>query len=270
MKRLAACAAVAALSACGPVVGRVEVTPPAATLDAAGARLQLQATVRAPDGKALPLAVRWTTYHPEVARVDEHGQVVAVRSGEALVTASVPGAAASARITVSIPAQAALEPAALELVGLPSTGALRLRLTDQAGRAATARSVTWRSSDQAVLQVTDGALRAVGPGQAVVTAEAAGLTASAPVTVRFPPFARIEVRPARLALRVGQSARLEAAAVDAAGAPVKGVPLGFASSVEAVARVSSDGTVSALSRGKARVVAAGGGSRAAVEVTVRK
>jgi len=271
MKRLAASAAALALAACGPVVRTVEVTPSSVTLDAAGATAQLQARALTPDGRPLPLRPRWTSGSPEVLRVDEDGRVMAVRTGDALVAAEVAGARGSARVRVSIASRAALLPAALELVGLPAAGRLSLELSDDAGRAVPARGVAWTSSDERVARVGgDGAVSAVGPGRARVTARAGGLSASGEVTVRLPEFARVSVRPGRLQLPVGGKARIEAWAADAAGRPVAGVPLGFASSNEAVARVGPDGAVAALARGRARIAVFGGGRSAAVDVTVRR
>lgn len=270
MKRLAAAAAL--LAACGPVIDRVETTPARATLDSAGASVQLRAQVRAPDGKELPgQKVRWESRTPEVARVDADGKVTAVRSGSAVVVATVANAVSQVPVEVSIPARAALAPASLDLVGIPRTGQLALRVQDEAGRPVTPANPVWSSSDERVVQVSPGgAVTSVGPGRARVAARASGLEASAEVSVRYPEFARIAVRPPRLALRIGETVRLSAEAVDASGSPVAGVPIGFASSSEAVVRVGSDGSATGVARGRARALVAGGGRSASVEITVRK
>jgi uncharacterized protein YjdB len=271
MKRLAACATAAALAACGPVVKTVEVSPAEVTLDAVGATAQLRAQALTPDGKPLPVPVRWTSYAPAVVQVDARGRVTALKTGDAQVTADAGGAGGRVQVRVSIPSKAALVPASLELVGVPSAARLALELRDDAGRAVPAREASWSSADERVVRVVgDGALSAVATGKALVTARAGALSASAEVVVRLPEFARIAAGPARLALAVGGKARIEAAAVDGAGKPVGGVPLGFASSNEAVARAAADGTVTALSRGRARIAVFGGGRSAAVDVTVRK
>jgi hypothetical protein len=271
MKRLAATAAAVALAACGPVVDKVDVSPPTLTLSAVGATAQLAATPRAPDGKPLAIPVRWTSLRPEVAEVDGRGRVTARRTGEAQVAAEAGGTAGRATVTVSVPSRAALAPAALELVGVPASGKLALALSDEAGRSVAAREVAWSSSDEKVARVADGgAVTAVGTGRATVSARSAGLTASAEVTVRLPEFARIAVRPPRLVLPAGGTARVEAEAVDGAGRPVAGVPIGWASSDGAVVRVAPDGAVAAVAKGRARLVASGGGRSAAVDVTVRR
>jgi len=271
MKRLAACATAAALAGCGPVVKTVEVSPAEVTLDAVGATAQLRAQPLTPDGKPLPVPVRWTSYAPAVVRVDSRGRVTALKTGDAQVTADAGGAGGRVQVTVSIASKAALVPASLELVGVPSAGKVALDIRDDAGRAVPAREVSWSSSDERVISVGgDGAIRAMAPGEAVVTARAGALSASAAVVVRLPPFARVAASPGKIALQVGGKARIQATALDAAGEPVGGVPLGFASSNEAVARAAADGTVTALSRGRARIAVFGGGRSAAVDVTVRK
>lgn len=268
--RLAALVALATLAGCGPAVATLEVLPADLVLGAPGASARLEAVARDAQGAAIPAPVRWTGYTPAVLSVDAQGRVTARKSGEGIVTADASGVAAEVRVRVSIPAKAALEPARLELVGLPASGTLALRLTDDAGQPAPAAATAWESSDPAVATVAGGRVTAVAPGEATVTGTSAGLRAQAAVVVRLPEFARLAVRPARLALAAGDGARLEAAAVDAAGQPVPGVPLAWSSSDPAVAAVAADGTVTALRRGAARIAVSGGDRTATVEVSVRK
>jgi len=270
MTRTAVLAALALLAACGPAVDRVEILPRQVFLEAAGATAALAATPRDPGGWPLDLPVRWSSSTPAVATVDAAGQVVARKTGEALVRAEAGGAVAEARVRVTIPARAKLEPAALELVGLPAQALLQLRLETEAGGDVSPRRTTWRSSDPLVARVEGGRVDAVGPGRATISAADGGLTAAAEVVVRLPAFARIALRPVRLTLAAGRSARLEAAAVDGGGAPVKGVPLAWSSSDPRVATVAPDGTVAAVRAGRAQLTAAGGGKSAAAAVTVRK
>lgn len=268
--RPAVLSALAALAACGPAVKQVDVVPNQVTLDAAGATAELRATVRDHAGGRLQLPVRWESARPEVVEVDASGRVSARRSGQAEVRASAGGATGMALVRISIPAKAELEPASLTLVGVPSAEQLSLRLRDEAGQEIAPRDVAWRSADEGVARVSNGTVTAVAPGQTRVTASAAGLTAAAELVVRLPDFSALQATPARLSLASGASAPVAARAVDGAGRPVAGVPVRYASSDERIARVASDGTVTAIRKGKARIVATGGGRSAAVEVTVRK
>jgi len=270
MMRPAVLSALVALAACGPAVKQVDVAPAQLTLEAAGATAALQAVPRDHAGGALVLPVRWSSSRPEVAEVDAAGRVTARKSGEAELRAAAAGVTGVAQVRVSIPARAALEPAWLSLTGVPATQQLRLRLEDEAGREIAARQVAWSSTDEAVARVAGGTVTAVAPGRTQVSASAAGLTAAALVEVRLPPFAALRAEPARLQLAVGARARVAARAIDGAGNPVDGVPLRYGSSDERVVKVSADGTVTAVQKGRARIQASGGGRSAAVEVTVRK
>ncbi len=268
--RPAVFSALVALAACGPAVKQLDVAPASLTLEAVGATAELKAVPRDHAGAALVLPVRWASSRPEVAEVDAAGRVTARRSGDAELRASAAAVTGVARVRVSIPARAVLEPATLTLTGVPSAQPLKLKLLDEAGQEIAARDAVWKSADEGVVRVAAGTVTAVAPGQVQVSASAAGLTAAAAVEVRLPPFAALRVEPARLPLAVGASGRVAARAVDAAGQPVAGVPVRYASSDERVARVAVDGTVTALQKGKARILASGGGRTATVEVTVRR
>lgn len=268
--RPAVLSALVALAACGPAVKQVEVVPAQLVLESAGASAELRATARDHGGMTLPLRVRWTSSRPEVAEVDAAGRVTARRSGETEVKVAVAGQSVAVPVRVSIPARAALAPASLSLTGVPSSGTLTLQLADESGREIAPREVDWKSSDDGVVRVAGGTVTAVAPGQAKVTAGAAGLVATAAVEVKLPPFAALKLEPGKLSLPRGATGKVVAAAVDAAGRPVAGVPVRYASSDERVARVAADGTVTALQKGKVRITASGGGRSAAAELTVRK
>jgi hypothetical protein len=263
-------AVLSALIACGPAVKQLEAVPAQLTLEALGATARVEAVPRDFGGGALPLPVRWESSRPEVAEVDAGGRVTARRSGEAELRAFAGGVTAVVAVRVSIPSRAVIEPAAVQLTGLPSSQKVALKLLDDAGREVAAREPSWSSADPGVARVVEGVVSAAGPGHTQVTARAAGLTATASVEVRLPPFAALRAEPARLQLAPGAVARVTAGAVDAGGKPVAGVPVRYASSDERVARVSGDGTVTAVQKGKARILATAGGRSVAVEVSVRK
>ncbi len=272
MRRLALLA-VAALAACGPSVKKVAVDPPSATLDQKGATAVFKATAR--DEKDRPVTegvkVAWTSSAPLVASVDEAGKVTALKSGEATVTAAVGEVKGTSRVFVAIPATVMLAPASLALKAGESAS-LEVKVADDSGKPLAApRTVVWASSDPSVATVANGRVAAVGGGKAVISASLGALKGEAPVTVRLPEFARLAVKPGKLALaKAGQSGKLSAAALDKKGKPVAGVPMAWKSSAEAVARVAPDGTVTAVKKGKARITASAGGRSASAEVTVKK
>ncbi|HEY6104984.1 MAG TPA: Ig-like domain-containing protein, partial [Anaeromyxobacteraceae bacterium] len=123
----------------------------------------------------------------------------------------------------------------------------------------------------AVAMVVGGRVTGIGGGKATVSASVGSLKAEAPVTVKLPEFAKLALKPGKLALaKAGERGKLSAAALDRKGKPVAGVPVAWKSSAEAVARVAPDGTVTAVKKGKAKITASAGGKSASAEVTVKK
>ncbi len=272
MRRLALLAAVA-LAACGPSVKKVTVDPPSATLDQKGATVGLKATAK--DDKDRPVSegvkMAWTSSAPLVASVDEGGKVTALKSGEATITAAAGEVKGTAKVFVAIPATVALAPSSLALKpGERAT--LEVRVADDSGRPLAAPSgVVWSSTDPAVATVADGRVVGVAGGKAVVSASVGALKGEAPVTVKLPEFAKLAVKPTKLALaKAGASGKLTATALDKKGKPVAGVPVVWKSSAEKVARVAPDGTVTAAKKGKAKITASAGGKHASADVTVKK
>lgn len=91
------------------VIGSVaiEVLPATATL-APDDTLQLDATVRGPDGGVLDVTVSWASTAPQVATVSPSGLVTAAGPGSASIVATFAGTAASMALTVqALPAAAA-------------------------------------------------------------------------------------------------------------------------------------------------------------------
>ncbi len=274
MKRIASLA-ILALAACGPSVKSLTVDPPRATLEAKGAVVVFRATPKDEKGRPITdgqLKPAWTSSAPLVASVDEAGKVTALKSGEATITAAIGDVKGSAKVGVSIPATVTLVPATVELKGAGQTARLEAKVADDSGRALPApKSVTWTSSDPSIVKVAEGQITAVGAGSATVSASVGSVRGQAEVTVKVPDFAKLAVKPARVALgKAGASARLTATAHDKKGKPVAGVPVSWKSANEGVARIGADGTVVAVKKGKAKVTASAGGKSATVEVTVKK
>jgi serine/threonine-protein kinase len=151
---------------------------------------------------------------------------------------------------------------------------LTATLRDSAGEALATPTVRWTSGDAAVATVTDGMVHAHAPGRTTITARSDGLAATVAVEVVAPPpdagpsVARIRVSPDAVTLTVGATRRLEAVALDAAGAPVEGHALRWTTGNPAVAAISRDGVVTARGGGTTTVTAAAGGRRGAATVTV--
>ena len=113
------------------------------------------------------------------------GYVVAVKDGNATITASAGGKSASCEVTV-LPKK--VDPTGISLDKTEATvyvgSTLQLSATVSPSDA-TDKSVTWSSSDTAVGQVSDsGLVTALAPGNVTVTASTInGFSASVTVTV---------------------------------------------------------------------------------------
>lgn len=131
--------------------------------------------------------ILWTSSDESVAIVDRNGLVTALAKGTATVTATEDSSkvTATCEVTVSgIP---------VESVTLDKTE-LEMRAGDTETLTATVNpvnaddsEVSWTSSDEAVASVSqNGEVTALGAGNAIITAEAGGITAECSVTVISP------------------------------------------------------------------------------------
>jgi len=128
-------------------------------------------------------AITWSSGNPAVATVNAQGVVTAVAVGTASITATSEGKSGSATITVT-PA-----PVASVTVSAPTTpmivgGTQQLTATtrDANGNTLSGRTITWVSSNTAVLTVSasgsPATVTAVGVGTATITATSESVTSS--------------------------------------------------------------------------------------------
>jgi trimeric autotransporter adhesin len=273
MKRSAVLIALAlAVAACGPSVKSVSVEPARVTLDAKGATTQLKAVAR--DDKGQPIdptkvKVAWSSGAPQTAAVDESGLLLAQRSGETAVTASIGEVKGTAQVVVSIPASISVTAVSKE-ARPGEVIPLSVVVVDDTGKPVTVpRTITWSTSDAAVARVADGKVEAVGPGSATLTAATGQLKGGVTLTVRVPDFAKLALTPAKTqTLKKGDRFTFKVAALDKKGQKVGGVPVSWKSSDARIATVSAEGVVTAVKKGSAKITASASGKSAAVGVSV--
>ena len=271
MKRVAVLIALA-VAACGPSVKSVSVEPAKVTLDAKGATVQLKAVAR--DDKGQPIdptkvKVAWSSGAPQTAAVDESGQLLAQRSGETAVTASIGEVKGVAQVVVSIPASISVTAVSKE-ARPGEVVPLSVVVVDDTGKPVTVpRTITWSTSDAAVARVTDGKVEAVGPGSATLTAATGQLKGGVTLTVRVPEFSKLALTPAKTqTLKKGDRFTFKVAALDKKGQKVGGVPVAWKSSDARIATVSAEGVVTAVKKGSAKITATASGKSATVGVSV--
>jgi uncharacterized protein YjdB len=140
---------------------------------------------------------------------------------------------------------------------------------DQSGARMPTAAVVWSSSASSVATVSPlGLVFAVGAGVAVIRADAGGVSGEVTVRVVPVPVAAIALTPLRVTLAPGESRRLIAQPVDAAGRPLSGRRISWLSTDTHRAEVSDSGLVTARAPGLVAVTAISEGVYAAVDVRV--
>lgn len=231
--------------------------------DANGARLSNRATV-------------WFTSSGSVATVTDSGVIQALAPGAATVTAVSEGVSGAAPLTViarpPTPVARVLVAVTPPAVVVGQTAQATAALQDSSGSPLSGRSVTWQSGNTSVATVSgNGAISAVGPGTASITAASEGKTASASLSVSAPapiPVASVSVSPATSSLLVGALVQLSATARDANNNVLTGRVVGWSSANAGIASVNSNGLVSAVSAGTTQITVSSEGQSATAAITV--
>jgi uncharacterized protein YjdB len=167
-------------------VATVSVTPASGSV-IVGATRTLTAQPRSAGGALITgRTVTWTSGAPTVASVNAQGVVTALSPGTAVIAASVDGVSGLASVTVLARAVASVtvtpeSPSVDEGTTVQLSAALR----DASGALLTQRTVTWRSSNEAVAFVSStGLVVGIRAGTAVITATSEGVSGTTSVTVR--------------------------------------------------------------------------------------
>lgn len=165
---------------------RLIISPSADTLTAIGASVRLSVSGRNASGSNVAVSgVSWTSLNRSVAEVNSSGNVVARGVGTALIVAAANGFISdTARIVVR------QDPASISISGAQSSmevgQSVQLSATvrDANNNAISGASVNWSTSNSGVATVSSsGLVRAVGAGNATITARSGSRSASASIRV---------------------------------------------------------------------------------------
>lgn len=210
---------------------------------------------------AAPVQVTWTSLRPDVASVDQNGNVVALAPGQGTIqvtaaaglTATAPVVVQQAEFSVREGAQLALSPGEIDT--------LHVIVTNQNGRTVNPLTLQWGSTDQSVVRVSlSGVVTAVGPGKA--TLGVSGLLQNKNVEVSVHQVVeKLSVRP-RLSVEVlvplTGTAKFEAQALTAANVPVPEAPLRWSVADSTIAAFDArTGTLTGRAVGKTQLTARG-------------
>lgn len=249
-------------------VSKITLSDSAVTLSLSRKNYQLSAYVT-PDN-ATNKKINWTSTNSKVATVDGNGLVTLVGGGTTSIIATSddnPAVSAICNITVEIPASSLVLDEKTKTLYVGDTYRLGYVITPTN---AANKDIAWSSSNTAVVSVdTSGLIKAVGVGQAIITAKTGdgALTATCTITVKQKATG-ITLDTSDLELYVNQSYDLK---VTVTPATSNDYTLTWESSNTTVATVDDKGKITAVAAGKATItVKTSTGQVAYCTVTVKE
>ena len=227
---------------------------------------RLTATVEPAD--ATDKTVVWNSDSPEIAEVDQEGNVTAKSAGEAVITAVSGDVSGTCTVVVSkriIPVTSvAVIPEYVELTEGDSKALMvKIQPSD-----ATDKTVVWSSDAPEIVEVSDGGrITAISEGTAVITATSGDVSGTCTVVVSKPyiPVSSVKINLSSLELTQGEVVSLTVT-VEPANATDKTVV--WRSDDYDVASVDQEGNVTAVSQGNTVITAECGDMSATCVVTV--
>lgn len=251
-------------------VSAVIVSPGQVTLFATQT-VQLSALVTDDRGQVLPgKPVAFSSSDNQVATVSSSGVVTGISAGSATITATSEGATGTALVTIAPDPVAVVEvtPSAAD-INIGQIVQLTATPRNIAGTPLNGRTVVWSSASPSLATVSSsGVVTGVAAGNAVIIASVDGKQGSAVITVRQVAVASVSVSPSTTAIAAGQTVTLTATTLDASGNTLTGRIVGWSSSDNAIATVSSNGEVTGVSPGSATITASSEGQSGTATVTV--
>lgn len=163
-------------------------------------------------------------------------------------------------VTVSLPASQLQ-------VGAQQAASVEVRSTT--GAMLTGRSVTWASSNTGTATVADGgAITAVAPGTATISATSEGRTGTATLTVVPVPVTTVVVSAPSNTVATDRTLQLAVVLRDERGGSLSGRTVTWSSSAPAVAVVDGNGLVTGLSTGSTTITATSEGRSGSITLAV--
>lgn len=260
----------AALAGCAKPA-RLEIKPAEVVLRDAGASRLLRVTVF--DQKDRPMdkaKLAFATSDPDVASVDGEGKVVAVSSGEAVVTVTAGKASASVPVRVQIVSTLDLALPEGGFVGpKDSLHPLPLHVLNDRGEAVALSDLSFSTSDPAVAAVdAGGTLRIVGTGRVKISVSSGKTVLEKEAEVVMESPAAVKVETGNQVIPLGEAVPLAFTVISDQGRPMK-VPVTVEAAPEGIVSVDPEGVARGLARGSATLTLTAGPARNTLKVTVR-
>ena len=166
------------------------------------------------------------------------------------------------------PARIAITPSSVNLVAIGQTVQLSATVYDNTNAQIPGAEVAWSSNNTAVATVSaQGLVKAINRGIAQIGARTGNTSSAIDVKVSQTP-ASITIEPMTAQIAPGMTVQLQANVFDQNGHPVPGVVISWISSDVNVATVSTQGLVTAVSKGMATITARSGNASQAAIITV--
>jgi len=221
---------------------------------------------------AAPVLVTWTSLRPDVASVDQSGNVVALSPGQGTIQATASGGLTATAPVVVQQAEFSVREGTSLMLSPGELDTVHVIVATQSNRTVNPLVLQWASSDQSVARISlAGVVTAVGPGKAILTVS--GLLQSKSIEVSVHQVVtKLSVRP-RLAEEVQVpltgTAKFEAQALTAENAPVPEAPLRWSVADPAIASFDvQTGLLTGRAVGKTQLTVRGPGAGLAVNWTV--
>ena len=258
-----------------PTVAQVVIIPDSVEL-APGGTTQFAAYGRTAQGDSVPVSVTWGASGGSITATGlfTAGSSAGMFSVSAQTTKSLHG---SAKVHVgngqSTVASVTVSPSS----GSGNVGdAAQFTATvlDSRGNVLTGKTVTWSSSNTAVVTVTSsGYATAVGAGSAAVVATCDGKSGQAQITVNGStpnpaPVATVSVSPATASIAVGATQAFTVVLKDAQGNVLTGRSVTWSSSAPTIAILSVTGVATGLLAGSSTITATSEGQSGTATLTV--
>lgn len=199
--------------------------------------------------------ILWSSDNPNIATVDQSGNVAAIAEGNATISASIGDIVGKSEVAVAsniIPVESiTLSPNPLALT-VGGTGRLIIAITPAN---ATYTTVTWNSSNPAAATVDqEGNVTAIAEGDAVITATIGDITGRCNVNVAslVIPVESITLSPNPLDITIGQNETLSVV-ITPSNATYSGIV--WSSGNPSIATVDQSGKVTAVDAGTAIITA---------------
>lgn len=219
---------------------------------------------------AAPVMVVWTSLRPDVASVDQSGNVVALSPGQGTIQATASGAGgltATAPVVVQ-QAEFTVREGSPLMLSPGEVDTLHVIVATQSNRMVNPLVLQWASSDQSVARISlGGVVTAAGPGRAILTVS--GLLQSKNIDVSVHRVVdKLAVRPrssAEVQVPLTGTMKFEAQALTSDNTPVPEAPLRWSVADPAIAGFDvQTGLLTGRAVGKTQLTVRGPGAGLAV------